>query len=804
MSTEQSTKNLKQEIARLQGEQKKVEKSLLEREERLEQMAANVPCCIFQLKRHADASLSILYISQSAEVLFELPLSNLQNISDIFELIHPEDLSEVIGSLEQSAAEQKTRSLDFRITTPSGKTKFLRAGSSLQAQQDGSSIWNGVVFDITNYTLIEEDLRLHNRYLKVIHDISQIIAQCQSLNESWQKVVDIIAAASGFPMVSIAFYNPTSRTVTFQGAKGLGRDVSRGHTVPVERTMCAATVLTGQPLIVEDTESEPVSLIPTIESDVRRFLSFPLSMNGQVLGALSLGSPKKGAIREALILSASGLSRDLSSFLERKQAQDALKESEAKFRAIFEESPLGIAMVSMDNGLFAQANKSFCELIGYSEEELRSLTIKDITHPADREELVSEDSKPKAFKGSAAKRFISKDGRIHWVKINAKTLQIDGAATGLGVVEDVTETRMSEESLREREALLNSIFTTVPIGLGTTSNLALEKVNENFCRMLGYSMEELEGASLRMLYLTNDEYLHYQELLAEGLASGRAVIEAPWRCKDGRVITVKLSASLLDPNVPTGRITFAVADITSQKEAEKQATLIQDHLRALAGALASAEEKERRRIASGLHDSVAQILALCKIKAGLLKKSTKKEDNETLATELTSLLEQIIAEVRSLTFEISPPILYELGLVPAIEFFLEQFESKHDLRCFFEQLSDIPQISLETSSVLFHAFRELLNNVLKHANAQSITVSALVDRSTLKVSVTDDGCGFLPESISSDNMTLKGFGLFNIRERLRLIGGSLDVVSTPGSGSTITLISPILSNGSGQGLRFTD
>ena len=226
-------------------------------------------------------------------------------------------------------------------------------------------------------------------------------------------------------------------------------------------------------------------------------------------------------------------------------------------------------------------------------------------------------------------------------------------------------------------------------------------------------------------------------------------------------------------------------EIRVRRKAEKKLVDYHKQLQSLASQLSLIEEREKRRIATELHDCIGQTLALAKIKLGLLNKLAPSAELKSSAREILHLIEQTIKETRTLTFELSPPILYELGFEQAIKWLIDQIGEKYGIKTtLIDDGSDKPFDS-NIRFFLFQAVRELMINIAKHAQSDSakITLTRLKDR--LKISVIDFGIGF-----SDTAPTNSGFGLFNIRERMNHVNGKFTLSSTPGQGTVVTLEAP--------------
>jgi signal transduction histidine kinase len=235
-------------------------------------------------------------------------------------------------------------------------------------------------------------------------------------------------------------------------------------------------------------------------------------------------------------------------------------------------------------------------------------------------------------------------------------------------------------------------------------------------------------------------------------------------------------------------------EISGRKRAEGQVAAYQEDLRSLASALSLAEERERRRLAVYLHDQIGHSLALANIKLGELQKSLPGEFPEFGAAELEktgNLLKQAIRDTQSLTFKISSPILYELGLEAALESLTEQVQQEYGLSVRFVSDGRPKPLEEDVQVLLFQAVSELLVNVVKHAQARKVEVSIRRGDGDLKIRVDDDGVGFRVTKLGVLRQDRGGFGLFSILERLRPFGGLLEVQSAPGAGTHVILTMPL-------------
>ncbi|HOX42984.1 MAG TPA: sensor histidine kinase [Myxococcota bacterium] len=232
-----------------------------------------------------------------------------------------------------------------------------------------------------------------------------------------------------------------------------------------------------------------------------------------------------------------------------------------------------------------------------------------------------------------------------------------------------------------------------------------------------------------------------------------------------------------------------LAEIVSLKEAQSQLSTYQQHLRSLASELTLAEERERRALALSLHDRIGQGLAVAKLKLESLTHVLPAEHHQRLE-DISALIKQIVQDTRSLTFEISPPILYELGLQQAIAWLTDHFTHQFGLRMSVRGDTRIVELVEGVRVMLFRSIQELLSNAVKHSRATRVTVTLQNDLGELHALVEDDGVGFDAASLGAYPSAVGGFGLFSIRERIGHLGGRVAIDSRPGQGTRIRISVP--------------
>ena len=351
----------------------------------------------------------------------------------------------------------------------------------------------------------------------------------------------------------------------------------------------------------------------------------------------------------------------------------------------------------------------------------------------------------------------------------------------------------AEEALRQTADRYRSLFEETRDGIIITERDGrIIDANPAACQLYGYSRNELLALDARQLYWDPAAREQFQQQVErDGYVRD---YEVRMRRKDGDELYCLVTNSVR--RSPQGAVLGyqgIARDITQQKQLQMQLQTYQHQLRSLSAELTLAEDRERRRIAIELHDQVSQNLAVAALRIEALRASTPAPEQSQLLDELASLVDQMDGDIRSLTFELSPPVLYELGLRAGLDWLAEQIEGQHGLPI---QIKASPQQRLgeDLSSILFRCVRELLSNVVKHGQASSAEVSIQQSGSTLQVEVADNGKGFEVSDVELEGGGMR-FGLFSIRERLDLIGGRFEIESKPGAGTRCTITCPVAIEG---------
>lgn len=483
----------------------------------------------------------------------------------------------------------------------------------------------------------------------------------------------------------------------------------------------------------------------------------------------------------------------------RRRAEEELRGSEARLRAILDNSP-GMVFLKDPEGRYLHVNREF--------ERAFHMTCKQIVGKTDEAIFVAEEAA--AF-------------RVHDLKVLQAGVPLefeevathdDGPHTSLvskfplydregkpyalcGISTDITDRKRMEETLRQSEERYRSIFENAVEGIfQTTVDGKYVAVNPALARMYGYDSPEDMIATITdiasQLYVDpgrRDEFIQLIQLTKE--VTG---FEALVYRKDGSFIWISENVRIRrDQAGVFAGYEGTVDNITERKLANERLRATLEEVRLLSGRLATAQEEERTRIARELHDELGVGLTCLKIDLSRLHTmasegagagASKKADDK-----IRSMIEQIdmtIASVQRLVTELRPAVLDDLGLVAAIEWQCQDFQKRTGIPCTCVTSADDIAMERERATAIFRICQEALTNTVRHANATAVTIKLEARNESLRLVVADNGVG-IPDTKISNRQSL---GLLGMRERVALFRGDITIQSMPGTGTTVTVCLP--------------
>jgi PAS domain S-box-containing protein len=487
------------------------------------------------------------------------------------------------------------------------------------------------------------------------------------------------------------------------------------------------------------------------------------------------------------------VTRDIT---ERKQAERALRDSEARFRRLLASNIIGVGFWTLQGDIL-DANDLFLNMVGYTRDELRQGRIrwKELTPPehaaADEKAIAELMATGTCF--PFEKEYIRKDGSRISVLIGSALLD-DQKQSGSSFVVDISERKQAEERLRRSEEKFKTLFGLAPVGISVIDRQhQLVDANPALEQIVRRSRKELlSGAHPHGVVLRADgtPKPRYEFPSERAMSENRAVHdEAAIVLENGEIIWVEVSAAPLA--LPDASAVVITQDITARKRAAKELEEANQQLRTLSRQLFHIQEEERRHLARELHDEIGQNLTAAKINLNIIARDVPAHAAGRLDDSI-QLLDALLMQVRQLSLGLRPPLLDELGLVPTLRWLVDQQAQRAGLRMTFTTTVDGFVLDPAIQTSCFRVAQEAITNIIRHSGAKNVAVELRHDAERLWLSVRDDGAGFDPAAIQQSVTQHSTLGLVSMKERALLVHGGLEVHTAPGQGAEIRAWFPMV------------
>jgi len=477
----------------------------------------------------------------------------------------------------------------------------------------------------------------------------------------------------------------------------------------------------------------------------------------------------------------------------RTRAESSARENEEKFRLLV----TGIqdyAIIRLDlDGRITTWNRGAEGLFGYTALEILGKPLTDLFQACDRDTPLNH-LRVALQDGHLQDECqqLRRNGSTFWATADLTLLRNeDGQPRGYAMItRDITERRRQRQEIEQRDAQLNGFFSNAPVGLAIIGkDLRFQRINGPFSKLNGLPPEVNTGLHVRDV--ASNLAGEFEPLIGQVLATGTPVLNHEVR---GEALAnpgvqscwLKSFFPIIKEGDFVTQVGAIVQDVTPLKRAENA-------IRWLSGRLLQMRDDERRRLARDLHDSLGQILSAIKMNLSYLARDTSPLDERgrNAVIESRELIDSCIKEVRTLSHLLHPPMLDEVGLLPAIRWFVTGFSQRSGIDVKLDLPATLQRFPIELEIAIFRVLQEGLTNVHRHSGSPTAVVSLGVEDSQVHLKVIDHGRGIPSQALAARQEDSSiGIGLPGMRERTRQLGGKMEIDSS-GEGTAIHVTLPL-------------
>lgn len=495
------------------------------------------------------------------------------------------------------------------------------------------------------------------------------------------------------------------------------------------------------------------------------------------------------------------LSKTISYSIERKKNQLKLQESEERYRSLVENAAEALVVLDIKKRNFVNVSESAAKFFKLSKEELLQTGVVELSPEYQPDGTLSAVSALKYINEAVAGgkpvfvwTHVDSDGNEIPCEVRLVRLPSDSQVLIRGSIIDISERKKKEEELRR---LQNSYFTLMNSVDGIVweadpKTFEFSFVSKQAERLLGYPVEQWTCQSTFWADHIHEEDRSWAIDYCKQCTFEKKAHEFEYRmiAADGKIIWLRDIVSVQVENNAPVKVRGIMIDITERKKAEELLKHSYENLRRLSTHLEEVREHERIAIAREIHDELGQQLAILKMDIEWLSNeiADKKENVQKKINTLVGMIDNIVKTVRKISSELRPAALDDLGLLPALEWQCQEFEIRSGIKTNF--ISEIEDLELPSNIAmgLFRIFQESLTNIARHAKATKVNVSLKIDNDKLLMAIKDNGTGFIVAGTENK----KTLGILGMRERAFIMEGEYKITSTPGKGTQVKVIVPVV------------
>lgn len=784
----------------------------------IDQITKLAPGMIFQYNLSVDGKTSISYASDYIKEVFDLSLSDVENDDSLLlKKIHPDDLDGFLKSINDSAISLQEWSYEYRVVLPNKDTQWYLGKSRPIKNEDGKITWIGIISNITNYKIIEQELIHSSRLYSVIEAINEAFLNFKKPEDVFYETCKSLVLNGKFLMSWIGIWdehNQFLKPLTFYG-------INDSHLKELLNSTFSPVI--NEKIIInnniEDDTSFNVLKNNLLKDGCSSSIVLPIFFKGKAIGSLNVYSSEKDIFRNSELFLLENISKlvslsidSLEKEIKQHESEESLRISEAKNRTIFEEAPLGIALVDSNYGIFLRSNPAISNILGRTQEELRKISWMSIIHPDDFSK-VQEFSHNLSFKKNSSFKLVirifHKDNHIIWLNMSFVAF-----ANGSGdisnfliMAEDVSENMLNQLNLKKSQEMFSAVTDLSPdlITIVDKDGSIFFNSAASFF-MHGYQKIDLNGKNLLDFILCDDRQLFSKEFL-EISNNPNKILNLQYRFlnKDGSSSWIEAAGINQLQNPLINGIIIISRDIGKRKKMEE------DLRRAL--------ESRDEFLSIASHELKTPITSL-KLQLQILSKKTKSEDNvlsdpNTLPSLISNSIKQVdrITDLVDNLLDVSRiqtgKLLFNFEKINLSKSILNLLDCFREL---FLQAGIVLDVRIEPDLECFvdknrmdQVFINLFSNAIKYAPGKPVLISFKKIDGIAEFMIQDQGPGIASEkkslifnrferANSSAKISGLGLGLYISRYIVEAHKGNISVESSLGIGSIFKVDLPLYSS----------
>lgn len=483
-----------------------------------------------------------------------------------------------------------------------------------------------------------------------------------------------------------------------------------------------------------------------------------------------------------------GFTSNTLDITKRKTAQHQLEASEKKYRTLFNTANSAISLITFD-GKIIEANEFALKLAGIQKKKMTDENAKSLFVDSKMRDKYFQRLEKYGFWNNLELPIINKQGQTVWLNLNSRVVELEDEKYIFSIATDISDKKDFEVRTLHSEQQFRQLFENMPAAYaiheiitndeGNAVDYTFLNVNHQFEVLTGLEADNIIGKTVLSVLPQTEKY--WIENYGKVALLGEPMVFSNYSTELNKYYEV--SAYQPEP----GTFATIFMDVTDRELSQQKIQKYQNKLKELIYELFLTEEREKRQLAIDLHDHFSQLLALSKMKVSEFMKANPDASDNKHINDAKKYIDEALNKARSMTYNLSPPVLYELGLIEAMDWYINKIREEENIEIKFFKNIDTVNFKEQIQAIIYRIFTELMVNIIKHAKASSILVIIERVNNNFYLRVSDDGIGFDTEEIGNK----ESFGLFSIKERVEQLSGIAHFISAKQKGTVVDISIPL-------------